>query len=377
MPVVQNDKSVLNSITISGFKSIGSGSQAQKIDFSDLNIIIGANGSGKSNIVSFFKLLNYMMTGALQVYVAKNGTAEEFLYFGSKKTPLFSAALEFTNSKDSDSYSFSLVKSVQDTFIFSEEHILWNGNQVAAYSGNKESYLATVEHLGKPESVIKTILSSCRAFQFHDTSSNAFIRNTSALDNDRYLMSDGGNLATYLYVLKNKSAESARYYKRIVEHIRFVMPQFQDFVLEPQAQNGHFIRLRWIAKNNPDYIMGPEQLSDGTIRFMALATLFLQPPELLPNVIIIDEPELGLHPQAVDLLARMMHDVSQYCQVIVATQSARLLDSFSPENIIIAEYDAINASSTYRHLSTAELSDWLEEYSLSQLWEKNIIGGQP
>ncbi len=370
------NRSHLTSIMLDGYKSIGSGNLSQTVQLSDINIMIGANGSGKSNFVSFFKLLNYMMTGALQRHIAENGTSEDFLHFGSKHTPVFSARLEFENATDKDLYAFSLVKSVQDTLFFSEEYVIWNGRRIMAQSANRESYLTDPSSLEGGQKVVRQILSSCRAFQFHDTSANSRIRGTATLDNDRYLMSDGGNLAAYLYRLKSTAAYNP-YYMRIVERVRFMMPQFDDFVLEPKSQNGNYIRLRWTAKDAPDYVFGPEQLSDGSIRFMALTTLFLQPPDLLPKVIVLDEPELGLHPRAIDMLAHLIVTASRGCQIIVATQSPRLLDNFGADDIIVAEYDDTSRSSVYKRMNSSDLSDWLENFSMSELWEKNILGGQP
>lgn len=376
MPKESANRSKLTSVTLEGYKSIGTRGLAQTLKLSDITIMIGANGSGKSNFVSFFKMLNHMMTGALQLYVAKEGAAENFLHFGSKYTPVLSALLEFENETDCDTYAFSLVKAVRDTLIFSEEYVTWNDRQLFAHSGGRESYLTDGETLQEGQQVVKKILSSCRAFQFHDTSNSAHIRNNCLLSNDRYLMSDGGNLAAFLYRLKS-SERFNKYYQRIVERIRFMMPQFGDFVLEPQEANEHVISLKWVALGDEEYTFGAEQLSDGAIRFMALATLFLQPPELLPQVIILDEPELGLHPRAIDMLAYLIRSVTPYSQVIVATQSPRLLDNFGPENVTIAEYDNKSQSSVYRRLSEEDLSEWLAEYTMSQLWEKNVIGGQP
>lgn len=367
--------SVLKKLRLSGFKSIATNEFAQTITFDDINIIIGPNGSGKTNLISFFKMLNHMMTGALQTYIGKNGTSENLLFFGSKKTPILSASLEFKNDSNIDIYDFSLVKSIQDTLIFSEERITWNGKNIPLSGGQRESFLLSNELEPAPR-IVKSLLMKCRVFQFHDTSENSHIRNSGDINNNNYLFHDGGNVAAILYLLKNKK-EYYAYYRRIVSFVRMVVPQFDDFVLEPQNLNENYIRLRWKQKGEAEYVFGAEQLSDGSLRFIALATLFLQHPDLLPRVIVIDEPELGLHPQAIDILATMMRMASKNAQVIVATQSARLLDSFSPEKIIIAEHDKQNNCSVYKRLSTEELSDWLEEYSLSELWEKNIFGGQP
>lgn len=375
--MLMDNKSKLHRIKVSGYKSIGSGKNSIDLNLSNINIIIGPNGAGKSNIVSFFKMLSNIMTGAFQMYVGKNGSAENLLYFGSKNTPVINASLEFQNEKNTDVYEIALGKAVQDSLIFLSESIIWNGKRFELASGQKETFLLSDEVKHSSEKIVRGILSNCRTFQFHDTSATAYIRGATRIDNNRFLMSDGGNIAAYLYMLKNKSQEYKKYYERIVEKIHFVMPQFSDFILEPQALNEDYIKLQWKSTDGVEYPFGPEQFSDGSIRFIALATLFLQPPELLPSVIIIDEPELGLHPLAIDILASMIKTSALHSQIIVATQSARLIDSFEPSNIIVAEYDKSNKCSSFKHLDEEELKDWLEDYSVSELWEKNVLGGQP
>lgn len=368
------NKSRLREITISGYKSLGTASQPMKLELGDLNIIIGANGAGKSNFISFFQMLANMMTGALQIYVGKNGTSESLLQFGSKKTKMISASLIFKNKSFTDTYEFSLVKAVNDTLIFAEETIIAGKMKFELHSGQKESFLLTDQACHKSERIVRAILSGCKTFQFHDTSSESHIRNAANIDNNRFLMSDGGNIAAYLYMLKMKYSQ---YYNRIVDHVRYVMPTFHDFFLEPQMLNPQWIKLQWFEKGNNEYIFGSEHFSDGTLRFIALATLFLQPPELLPQVIFVDEPELGLHPQAVDVLASMVKKATEYTQVIMATQSPRLIDSFEYKDIIVAEKDRETGCTSLKRLNEDEIKIWLEDYSLSQVWEKNIIGGQP
>lgn len=367
-------KSRLKKIKISGYKSLGTDTQPINLELSKLNVIIGANGAGKSNFISFFEMLANMMTGALQIYIGKNGSSESLLQFGSKKTKMISASLVFENDKFTDTYEFSLVKAVNDTLIFAEETIGDGRNKFELCSGQKESFLLTDKASHASERAVRAILSGCKAFQFHDTSSEAHIRSAANIDNNRFLMSDGGNVAAYLYMLKMKHEQ---YYKRIVNHIRCVMPSFYDFYLEPQILNPQWIKLQWIEKGNSEYVFGPEHFSDGTLRFIALATLFLQPPELLPQVVFVDEPELGLHPQAIDVLASMVQKATESTQVIMATQSPRLLDSFDYKDIIVAEKNSETGCTVLNRLDEGDVKMWLEDYSLSQVWEKNIIGGQP
>ena len=367
-------KSKLTQIAISGYKSFGSDTLALNLALKDINIIIGTNGAGKSSFISFFKMLNHITTEALQLFIGKNGGSENILHFGSKITPIIKSNLTFENTNFKDIYQFALVKSVKDSLIFSEEKISVNGKVLELDGGQKESVLYAEDQNYAEAKAIKTILSQCRAYQFHDTSEFSHIRNSANINNNRYLFDDGGNLPAFLFRLQQ---QYPKYFDRIVDRVRYAVPQFGTFDLHPDPLNTSSIKLNWKSNLNNDYLFGPDHLSDGSIRFIALATLFLQPPELLPNIILIDEPELGLHPQVIDLLASMIKECSQYSQIIVATQSPRLLDSFDPEQIIVAETNTSNGASIFKRLNEQDLNDWLEEYSLSEIWEKNIIGGQP
>lgn len=156
-----------------------------------------------------------------------------------------------------------------------------------------------------------------------------------------------------------------------------VMPQFQDFDFNPVPGNENYVRLNWKDSPGNDYLFDPHQISDGSLRFMALATLLLQPPSLLPKFIVLDEPELGLHPAAIAELSGIVRAASQNAQVLMATQSTRLVDEFGPENIVVVERNPDKQNSIFKKLGPQQLEDWLKRYSLSELWEKSVLGGQP
>lgn len=373
------DRMKLDSITLKGYKSISP--EGQQINFGDITILLGANGAGKSNLVSFFSMLNYMMTGSLQTYIAERGSASSLLYYGPKATPRMEASIRFSNEDELDIYDFSLSHAAGDTLIFTNETLTYHKKDIedplvfSLSPGGKESGLLeeTQKKEAKTGRVIFRLLRNCQVFQFHDTSQGSRIRNKGYINDNRFLRSDGGNLAAFLYAIRQKKE---RYYRRIVRHIQQIMPQFRDFELEPDAQNDNYILLNWYEKG-ADYLFGPHQISDGSLRFMALTTLFLQPVETLPSVIILDEPELGLHPTAIAMLAGMVRKASQHCQIIMATQSQRLVDEFDADNIVVVERNDEKERSEFEKLDESALEAWLERYSLSELWEKNVIGGQP
>lgn len=370
----------LKEIHLKGYKSID-GKAGQTIPFGAITVLLGANGSGKSNLVSFFKMLNFMMSGALQQYIGKQG-ASRLLFYGPKQTESISFSLGFESDSAHDTYEVKLSHGLPDRLYISGEKITYHkvsppSPQPQEYfldAGGSESGLGNDDR--KTSKVLFGLLSGIRTYQFHDTSDTAKIKDRGYVDDAKYLRSDAGNLAAFLKMLKDH-AKFKKYYERIVRHIQRVMPQFSDFDLDPIPGNKDYVRLNWKDSASSDYLFDPDQISDGSLRFMALATLLLQPPELLPKFIVLDEPELGLHPAAIAELAGIVRSTSQKTQVLLATQSTRLVDEFSPDNLVVVERHNERLCSVFKKLDSERLKEWLDRYSLSELWEKNVLGGQP
>lgn len=374
------DQLELKSIELKGFKSVDA--EGQTIELRPITVMLGANGAGKSNLVSFFKMLNYMTTGGLQQYVADQGFADSLLYFGAKTTTQVSARLRFEDQRAKDEYAFVLSRDATGRLFVQDETVIYHAGEMLAPQtvklggGVRESQLKAFADSGdRTCQVVYYLLSHCRVFQFHDTSDTAKIRSPGYKDDARFLRSDAGNLAAFLRGLRKREG-GERYYDRIVRHVRQMVPQFADFDLEPSSENDKYVRLNWREKGS-DYLFGPHQLSDGSLRFMALTTLFMQPPDLRPRVIIVDEPELGLHPAAISALAGMVQAAPPATQVILATQSSRLVDEFTADQVMLVERDEKHPRTVFRRLNERDLGEWLQRYCLSELWEKNVLGGRP
>lgn len=362
---------MLQRLVINGFKSI----KAMDLELRPLNILIGANGAGKSNLISFFKMLNEMMAGRLQQYIGLSGYAQSLLHFGPKITPQIEARLEFEVDNGMDTYALRLFHAAGDTLIFAEEKLsflqksylypriddLGAGHQETKISEKAEAGVATANTL-------RFLLNRCRVYHFHDTSSTAAVRQSCYVGDNRWLMPDAGNLAALLLRFRDDHSTA---YHRIVKTIRLIAPFFDDFDLEPRANN---VILNWREKGS-DQVFGPHQFSDGTLRAICLTTLLLQPEDELPKLIIVDEPELGLHPYALNIVAAMFGKASYHTQILISTQSSSFLDNFNPEDVIAVDREG--KESQFKQLNTEELEAWLEEYSLGEVWEKNIIGGGP
>ncbi|MCK5146970.1 AAA family ATPase [bacterium] len=362
--------SSLDQLTIKGFKSI-----KELVDFelTNLNIIIGGNGAGKSNLISFFRMLRKIIEGDLNNFVLHSGGAGDLLYNGRKITK----EMEFVTMFGERGYRFKLTPTPSDMCALSCEARYYKHNSrwwELGDSDGSDSLLVKEANAGNSDSryskPVYDTISSWQIYHFHDTSENAAMRHTEIIQDCKYLRTDASNIAPYLLHLKiNFSHE----YQDILNAIYMVMPFFDDFILEPvEFGKRQKVNLQWNQKGS-DYPMQPHQFSDGSIRFICLATALLQPNP--PSTILIDEPELGLHPAAISILAELIQDASKRTQIIVATQSSAFIDNFEIKDIVVVNRK--NGYSTFERLEEKGFISWLEDYSVGELWKKNVISGGP
>lgn len=361
----------LDYITIKGFKSIAS---IEKLPLHSINVLIGPNGSGKSNFVGVFAFLQAIREGRLQDYVAKAGGANRILHFGVAVTQKLQIHISFAD--ETNQYGITLEPTEVDELTPEDRVYFWDKQRYERPYNNRllghgmEAGISVSERAGITGHV-RRHLDSWRLYHFHDTSVTSAMKRTADLDDNRFLRPDGSNLPAFLHYLREKHQSD---YALIRGAVQQVAPFFRDFQLEPLRLAESKVRLEWLHEGSDAYF-DASALSDGTLRFIALATLLLQPRELRPTVILVDEPELGLHPYAVTLLASLMKQASAHSQIIVSTQSPLLLDHFEPEDVLVA--DRVDGATQLTRLASQDLEEWLEEYSLGQLWEKNELGGRP
>ncbi len=362
----------IDHITVRGFKSIAS---VEELDLGPLTVLIGPNGSGKSNFIGVFAFLKALGEGRLRDYVIKAGGADRVLHFGSRVT----SDLHISVSLQKGLIRYEIfLEPTHDDQLFAESEVVHGQDKEGGprwdvegiINSRREAAISELDSTGMV-SPIRRHLDSWRLYHFHDTGPNSPMKKTADVNDNQHLRTDGSNLAAFLYFLGEKHKDS---YNTITGTVRQVAPFFQDFLLEPQRLNPDKIRLEW-RHTGTDAYFDASSLSDGTLRFMALATLFLQPQEYRPSVTLVDEPELGMHPYAITLLAALMKQASTQAQVIVSTQSSLLLDHFEPEDVLVAE--RVDGATQFTRLDSSELESWLESYSLGQLWEKNELGGRP
>lgn len=355
----------INHITIKNYKSI---KELNELELKNLNILIGANGAGKSNFISFFKMLNMIIEKRLREYTKTIG-ADNILYFGKKNSEEAYGKIDFGVNK----YSFTLKATEDDTLFFARErthYVSWkydNAERIAIIGeSNDETKLFDCSTVCE---YVRNSLLSWKVYHFHDTSSTAGVKKYCSISDNKKLAPDASNLAAFLYLLKQKYHDS---FFMIEETVKLIAPYFDRFVLEPDALNEERIRLEWMEVGS-DKMFNANHLSDGTLRMICLTTLLLQPNP--PDTIIIDEPELGLHPYAITVLASLMKSFATAKQLIVSTQSVTLINHFEAQDIIVT--DKKDGASVLRRLDADELEAWKDDYSLGEIWEKNIIGGRP
>jgi predicted ATPase len=364
----------LDYITVRGFKSINS---IEKLTLKPINILIGSNGSGKSNFIGVFAFLHAIREGHLRDYVTQAGGAEKVLHFGSKATKEIFIHLSFEGGVNQ--YELTLSATRDDGLYPSSEYAYyWNKaypqqpySEALAPRGEGREAGISNPGVDRTRGWARARLGGWRLYHLHDTSSSSPMRKTAKVDDNRFLQPDGSNLAAFLYFLREKHETSYTLIRRTIQR---VAPFFDDFRLEPLRLSPSDIKLEWTHKNSDQYF-DASSLSDGSLRFIALATLFLQPEVYLPSLILVDEPELGLHPSAIGMLAALVRQVSKTTQVIVSTQSSLLLDHFDPVDVLVA--NRVGGAAKITRLEPESLAEWLEEYSLGQLWEKNEFAGRP
>jgi len=369
------DRAKLQYMQVSGFKSV----EESRIYLRDLNILIGANGSGKSNFIGIFRFLHEIVNKNLQFYVSQQLGADKLLFFGRKRTDLMGVYLKFSPND----YRVRLAPDVAGGLIIKQERGGFFGNDLGysggtqhfdlASPGARESALPDPAE-SPPTSIrpsrseyIASYLGDWKVYHFHDTSESAGLKQPGRIHDKRILLSRGENLAAFLRSIRDTGA-----YALIVRTIQRVAPFFLDFVLEPEQDNPGQIRLRWRHRGS-DETFDASDLSDGTLRFICLTTLLLQPT--LPRTILLDEPELGLHPHALHILAGMLRSASSKTQIIASTQSVTLANQFSWKDLIVV--DRVEDASRFRRLKPEDVEQWLDDYAVGELWEKNVLGGAP
>ena len=369
-------------VRIEGFRSIA----FTDLELRDVNVFVGANGAGKSSLIGFLQMLGSMMNESLPLFVNLQRGANAILHHGTQRTPRLVGGVEYGSNGAFSTYDFALIPAAGDRLLFAEELIVSQNfpdhaaplrefeaggtNSAVPKAGRQSEDFIERQMCHR----LQSWLSKIKVFHFNNSMMTSPMRSLQNLRENRFMLSTGENTAVMLLRMKSEHPSN---YQRIRGEMRRILPDFSDFVLEPEPWRGkEQVELRWTGRD-VDYAFGPDQLSDGSIRAVSLLTLLLQPDEWKPGIIVIDEPELGLHPYAVGQIGRLIAEAGVTRQVIVSTQSPGLVAQFEPEDVVVVESE--NGASTFRRLDRESLGGWLEAYDgdLGRLFEMNITGGAP
>ncbi len=362
---------MIDQISIRNYKSI----REAQIPLRKINILIGENGAGKSNFITFFELVKSLYDQRLGSYMLSNGGMNAQLYRGLKYSKSIEGHIDYDNK---NAFFFTLCPGVGDKAYIEETGDYFNAREVDSKDyklWNRMIWDRVVEESEIAEKkdyrakYIRTLLKSFIVYHFHDTSRTSSMRQPCPIGDNSTLRHDASNLPAVLLRLKQTDPTA---YRLIEATVHSVAPYFKRFRLAPMLTDESRIKLEW-EEQDSDMYLDATSLSDGTLRFIALATLLLQTQ--LPETIIIDEPELGLHPAAMVKLSSMIKRASKKSQIIIATQSVGIISNFSIEDLIVVERN--DNQSTFHRLSDQDFSQWLEEYTVGELWEKNVLGGRP
>lgn len=362
----------LKSFSIKGYKSI---KDIENFEPGPINLLIGPNGAGKSNFISFFKFLSWMLNsdGKLQEHIAYLGGANDILHDGADVTRGIDAEIAIQTASGLNEYAFSLMFAKPDKLVFKEEKYRFSNNNIsgkASWSycgtGQEEAKLPGVSN--KTAETILNLLRKLIVYQFHNTSDTAPMRLKWSAADGKWLKQNGDNLGSFLFRLQH---EEKPYYLRIVKYIRLVLPFFDDFELYEEFGK---VLLRWKEKGSLK-TFNAGQASDGMLRTIALLSLLAQNPKNLPTVLFLDEPELGLHPSAIDLVAGLIKSASSHSQIFIATQSISFVNNFELNDLVVIERKG--RGSVYSKPDSTQLAVYLDEFSTGEIWEKNVIGGRP
>jgi len=375
-------KSAISRIKLAGFKSI----KSAELDFKNLNVFIGANGSGKSNFISFFQMLEFFLGSneGLAEYVGRNGGSGALMYFGNATTNSIEAEVAFDTDLGMNMYRLELGNQIGGKLYFKDERVSFcakgqisKTSIIPLGSGGACSRLLQIsendtdfnESQIRTTQTIRGIMRKWSFYQFHNTATDTKIRTASHINDNSYLRSNGENLAAFLFMLQFRFPTV---FFSIVDTIRQIAPFINKLELKEEYASP-YVRIKWSENPNTDYLLDASQMSDGTIRALALVTLLMQPNR--PPLICIDEPELGLHPEAIMIIGDLIKIASENTQIIVSTQSEKLIDCFEPEDIVVV--DKGEDGTKFNRLDYEKYKVWLDDYSISETWETNVIGGRP
>jgi predicted ATPase len=369
----------------------------RRIDLSlrPFNVLIGANGVGKSSILEVIDLLAASADGVLEQTISHSGGVSSLITADGKTDSMHLAlhmpvtaeqpiVYQMSIASEGNGYSIVREELTQQQDQGSEKPFRFlnaNAAIVEYYkAGAKkpdrpnweykrmETALSQVPKMyKKPENFRNVLASSAEIYHTLSVSARAPVRLPQSMQPARTPGTDGEDLLSCLYLMRETERDR---FEAVEDALRAAFPTFDRIDLPPAAAGS--LTLAWRDRSFVRPIF-PHQLSEGTLRFLWLVTL-LQSPEL-PAVTLIDEPEVSLHPEMLQLLAELMREASSRTQLVVATHSDRFVRFLDPDELVVCDLDECGGT-TVRRASDLDLDAWMKNYSLDQLWSMGRLGGR-
>ena len=356
------------------------GDKDEEITLEPLNIIIGQNASGKSNLVDVIKLLRSLpQEKGLANFISQNGGISEWIWKGEKKSKPTKVEVFIHNISDFK-YSIAIENASQRAKIIQEEISNLSNKQKIESSKSSHPEVSILSSLRislkdiKNKDVLELalpiigVLSESKIKTYTDLSitRSSKVRNPQILSLPKeFISEDANNLNLVLKDVERKGNTK----DKIVENLKKFNPKIKDYSFEQLAEYIYlFIREDGLKKP-----ISAMRLSDGTLRYLCLLAILCHPEP--PPLICIEEPETGLHPDILPTIAELMIEASQRTQLIVTTHSDILVSAFSeiPEAVLVCEKD--EDGTHFTRLNADKLKVWLEEYTLGEAWLRGAIGG--
>ena len=366
----------------------------------NLNVLIGPNGAGKTSLLEIFQLLQRGSQLQLGDFLAENGGIDAVINRGRNDHRPTKLSIEVTLDVESErspepmTYTVELF-SLQRTLAIGMERLEWqvtsdapqpfryidaNGERIRYYDPvttklvtpnwayqTNELALAQVPKMYQEPEALRNLLAITAFHSFLDVSSRSAVRLPQPLAPGMRPGPNGDGLYSALFNMRSKAPET---YERILALLEQGFPGFQR--LEFDVVGAGQITLMWLERHSRQPLY-PNQLSEGTLRFLWLIATLLSPA--IPPLLLLDEPEVSLHPELLMLLAGVLQDVSAGSQIVVATHSPDLIRWLKPDEVLVV--DKIDGASTFTWADTMHLEAWLEDFTLRDLWLMGNLGGRP
>ena len=398
-------------IKIEGFRSF----KKVELEMPRLAVLIGPNGGGKSNFVDLLMLMAEAGNGELAVGVNKRGgfrniafgfepTGEvlvEFSFKGlrdpaSEMEPLpplitlakkpFDITYRVTLrglgvnfrvweeqlhqvSVDPEQITFEIDRDATRT-LFKWRIISQEGEEPKSVE-DVELAISQVKDANKfrPPYAVFQELRQWAFYRDIDVGPESPVRQPVLIRPATRLLSDGTNLSSVFFTIQQEHPDD---WDDILGILKTAYPDFVKLTVPAGGGDGK-VHLRWFERPNEKQGLSANLLSDGTLKLLCLVAILKSPNP--PPLICIDEPELGLHPDWIELVAELMQDAATRTQVIVATHSPQIVAKLDPDQVIVTE--KVEAETHLTQLKTRDLEKWLKDFSLAELWLSGEIGGRP